>query len=112
MVISSRKADVCKAVMEEINHDYAANGGEAIAIPAHVGAADDLRNLVDLLEHPATNANTRNHVVECLERLGPKAAPLADEIRELTKAGKFTDAEKARLRAAISESSTKLKVVA
>ncbi|MDP7396137.1 MAG: hypothetical protein QGF67_01915 [Lentisphaeria bacterium] len=54
----------------------------------------DLRNLVDLLEHPATNANTRNHVVECLERLGPKAAPLADEIRELTKAGEFTDAEK------------------
>ena len=47
VVISSRKADVCKAVMEEINHDYAANGGEAIAIPAHVWAADDLRNLVD-----------------------------------------------------------------
>jgi len=47
VVISSRKADACEAVTAEINRDYAANGGEAISIPAHVGVEDDLRNLVD-----------------------------------------------------------------
>ena len=47
VVVSSRKADACAAVTAEINRDYAANGGEAIAIPAHVGVDEDLRNLVD-----------------------------------------------------------------
>ena len=47
VVISSRKGDACAAVMEEINRDYAANGGEAISIPAHVGVEEDLRRLVD-----------------------------------------------------------------
>ena len=48
VVVSSRKSDACEATMDEINRDYAANGGEAISIPAHVGRDDDLRNLVEL----------------------------------------------------------------
>ena len=47
VVVSSRKADACEAAMEEINRDYAGNGGEAISIPAHVGMDGDLKNLVD-----------------------------------------------------------------
>ena len=47
VVVSSRKADVCDAVTAEINEKYARNGGEAIAIPCHVGYKDQLKNLVD-----------------------------------------------------------------
>lgn len=47
VVVSSRKADVCDAVAAEINQKHAANGGEAVAIPCHVGHKDQLRNLVD-----------------------------------------------------------------
>jgi NAD(P)-dependent dehydrogenase (short-subunit alcohol dehydrogenase family) len=47
VVVSSRKADMCDAVAAEINENYAANGGEAIAIPCHVYHKDQLRNLVD-----------------------------------------------------------------
>ena len=47
VVVSSRKVDACEAVTAEINRDYAANGGEAMSIPAHVGVDEDLQNLVD-----------------------------------------------------------------
>lgn len=47
VVVSSRKADMCEAVAAEINADYAANGGEAVAIPCHVGHREQLQNLVD-----------------------------------------------------------------
>jgi NAD(P)-dependent dehydrogenase (short-subunit alcohol dehydrogenase family) len=47
VVVSSRKADVCDAVAAEINKDYAKHGGEAIAIPCHVGQRDQLQALVD-----------------------------------------------------------------
>jgi len=48
VVVSSRKADACEAAMDEINRYYAANGGEAISIPAHVGRDDELQKLVKL----------------------------------------------------------------
>jgi NAD(P)-dependent dehydrogenase (short-subunit alcohol dehydrogenase family) len=47
VVVSSRKPDMCVEVTAEINRDYAKNGGEAIAIPCHVGDHDQLRELVD-----------------------------------------------------------------
>jgi dehydrogenase/reductase SDR family protein 4 len=50
VVVSSRKADVCDAVAEEINRDYAARGGSAIAIPCHVSHKDQLQNLVSQTE--------------------------------------------------------------
>lgn len=43
VVISSRKADACEKVAEELK----AQGHEAIAIPCHVGRKEDLQNLVD-----------------------------------------------------------------
>lgn len=47
VTVSSRKEDVCDAVAAEINAEWAANGGEAISIPCHVGKDDQLQNLVD-----------------------------------------------------------------
>jgi len=43
VVISSRKADACEQVANELK----AKGYEAIAIPCHVGKKDDLQNLVN-----------------------------------------------------------------
>ncbi|MEH6357184.1 MAG: SDR family oxidoreductase [Marinobacter sp.] len=43
VVISSRKADACEQVANELR----AKGYEAIAIPCHVGKKDDLQNLVN-----------------------------------------------------------------
>lgn len=43
VVISSRKADMCEQVAGEIN----AAGGEAMAIPCHVGRREELQALVD-----------------------------------------------------------------
>jgi len=43
VVISSRKADACEQVANELK----AQGYEAMAIPCHVGKKDDLQNLVD-----------------------------------------------------------------
>lgn len=43
VVISSRKADACERVANELT----AQGYEALAIPCHIGKKDELRNLVD-----------------------------------------------------------------
>lgn len=43
VVISSRKADACEAVLKE----FQARGQEAIAVPCNVGQKDQLQNLVD-----------------------------------------------------------------
>ncbi|MDF1855246.1 glucose 1-dehydrogenase [Pseudooceanicola sp.] len=43
VVISSRKMDACQAVVDAIT----AKGGEAIAIPCHIGDTEALQNLVD-----------------------------------------------------------------
>lgn len=43
VVISSRKADACEAVANELK----AAGFEAIAVPCHVGSKEDLQRLVD-----------------------------------------------------------------
>lgn len=47
VVVSSRKADACDAVAAEINRDYARDGGEAMAVPCHVGHRDQLQALLD-----------------------------------------------------------------
>ena len=43
VVISSRKADVCETVAEDIR----SSGGKAVVIPCHVGQKAQLQNLVD-----------------------------------------------------------------
>jgi NAD(P)-dependent dehydrogenase (short-subunit alcohol dehydrogenase family) len=47
VVVSSRKADVCEAVVSEINAVVADGPGEAISIPAHIGKKEELQALVD-----------------------------------------------------------------
>lgn len=47
VVISSRKADACEAVAADINKNAARDGGEAIAVPCHVGDTEQLKRLVD-----------------------------------------------------------------
>ncbi|MFP8882311.1 MAG: SDR family oxidoreductase [Myxococcota bacterium] len=47
VVISSRKADVCEAVVSEINAKVGDRGGEAISIPANIGKKEELQSLVD-----------------------------------------------------------------
>ena len=42
VVISSRKADMCDKVVEEITED----GGDAFAVPGHMGDLDDIKTLV------------------------------------------------------------------
>lgn len=42
VVISSRKADMCDKVVEEITAD----GGDAFAVPGHMGNLDDIKTLV------------------------------------------------------------------
>ena len=46
VVVSSRKADVVEAVTAEINADFAANGGEAIGVPANIGRRPECEALV------------------------------------------------------------------
>ena len=55
VVISSRKADVCQQVADDLNAELKGEPGCAVAIPAHVGKREELERLV---------AETR-------ERLGP-----------------------------------------
>lgn len=46
VVISSRKADICAAVTEEINRELEGEDGGAVAIPAHIGHKEELERLV------------------------------------------------------------------
>ena len=43
VVVSSRKADACEAVVADIR----AQGWKAVSIPCHVGRREELQNLVD-----------------------------------------------------------------
>lgn len=47
VVISSRKADACQAVADEINAGLADAAGGAIVIPANIGSKEELQRLVD-----------------------------------------------------------------
>ena len=46
VVVSSRKADACEQVTEEINKQVADRNGRAVAIPCHIGHKAQLENLV------------------------------------------------------------------
>ena len=47
VVISSRKADMCEEVAQDINDNWAKNGGEAAPIACHISHHDQLQGLVD-----------------------------------------------------------------
>jgi len=46
VVISSRKADACEAVTNELNEALGEGRGKAISIPCHIGHKDQIENLV------------------------------------------------------------------
>jgi len=72
VVISSRKADACAAVVAEINS--ARGAGTAIAIPANISRKDDLRNLVD----EANRQLGRIDILVCNAASNPYYGPLAN----------------------------------
>ncbi len=47
VVVSSRKADACDEVAADIDANWAANGGEAMAFPCHAGDKERLQAMVD-----------------------------------------------------------------
>jgi NAD(P)-dependent dehydrogenase (short-subunit alcohol dehydrogenase family) len=47
VVISSRKADACDNVVEEINENLKDRSGEAVAIPCNISHKSELQNIVD-----------------------------------------------------------------
>ena len=47
VVVSSRKAEACEAVVKEISLLCADGPGEAVSIPAHIGKKEELQHLVD-----------------------------------------------------------------
>ena len=57
------------------------------------GDDSDLREMVELLKDANSNAATKQHVMMCLNQLGARAEPVADEIRGMLKSGEFVDWE-------------------
>ena len=47
IVVSSRKADICDTVAQDINENWAKSGNEAVAIPCHISHKEQLQALVD-----------------------------------------------------------------
>jgi dehydrogenase/reductase SDR family protein 4 len=70
VVISSRKEGLCQEVADAIRAD----GGEAIAVPCHIGRKEDLQNLVDktLAEWGRIDS------LVCNAAINPVFGPLAD----------------------------------
>jgi NAD(P)-dependent dehydrogenase (short-subunit alcohol dehydrogenase family) len=70
VVISSRKADVCDAVRDEIVHD----GGDAISLPCNVGEKEQLRALVD----KTVEAFGAIDVLVCNAAVNPYFGPMSE----------------------------------
>ncbi len=71
VVVSSRKADACEEVTNEIN---AAFPGTAISVPCNIGYKDQLQALVD----KTVNAFGQVDVLVCNAAINPYAGPMAD----------------------------------
>ena len=81
VVISSRKADACAAVRDEVNH--AQGAGAAVAIPANISSKDELKHLVD----ETTRQLGRVDIVVCNAASNPYYGPLGgiedDQFRKI-----------------------------
>jgi len=81
VVISSRKAEACTEVCDEINRAYGEGAG--IAIPANISSKDDLKHLVD----ETTRQLGRVDVVVCNAASNPYYGPLGgigdDQFRKI-----------------------------
>ncbi len=53
----------------------------------------DLRKMVELLKDADEDPEMKKRVVKLLNELGAKAAPVADEVRQMVESGKFSDWE-------------------
>ena len=94
VVISSRKADMCDAVAQDINDNWVKGGNAAAAIPCHISHKDQLQALVEqnagaevwqigvapLLDQPASAVACVLGVVLIL--LGRKKKPLIGYARD------------------------------
>ncbi len=58
------------------------------------GGTADLWKMVNLLKNPRVTVVTKNYVVTLFDELGPRAAPVGDAVRSLTKDGKFTNTKR------------------
>ena len=75
VVVSSRNAKACDAVVEGI----VKGGGEAIAVPCHIGHKDELQNLVDTtLSHWG-----RIDILVCNAAINPAYGPMAEMTDEV-----------------------------
>jgi len=74
VVISSRKADACQAVAEEINAELGSGAGEAIVITANIGHKEELQRLVD--ETRATLGKI--DILVCNAAVNPYYGPMKD----------------------------------
>jgi len=81
VVISSRKADACAAVRDEVNQ--AQGAGAAVAIPANISSKDELKHLVD----ETTRQLGRVDIVVCNAASNPYYGPLGgiedDQFRKI-----------------------------
>ena len=74
VVISSRKAEVCQSVADDINAELADTPGGAVSIPAHVGHKEELQRLVD-----ETRAQLgKIDILVCNAAVNPYYGPMKD----------------------------------
>ena len=74
VVISSRKADACQAVADEINAELEGQAGGAIEIAAHIGHKEELQRLVD-----ETRAQLNKiDILVCNAAVNPYYGPMKD----------------------------------
>ena len=74
VVISSRKADACQAVADEINADVANGVGSAVPIPANIGRKEELSMLVDSTREQCGQID----VLVCNAAVNPYYGPMKD----------------------------------
>lgn len=74
VVISSRKADACRAVADEINAELDGATGGAIVVPANIGHKEELQRLVD-----ETRAELgKIDILVCNAAVNPHYGPMKD----------------------------------
>ena len=71
VVISSRKADACEAVAQEINEKWASGGATASSIPCNIQYKDQLQELVDR----ATERFEKIDILVCNAAVNPYFGP-------------------------------------
>ena len=74
VVISSRKADICQAVADEINAELEKAAGGAVVIPANISHKEELERLVD----ETRSQLGRIDILVCNAAVNPYYGPMKD----------------------------------